>query len=297
MRLAAPSCVIPGTVAENADALAACVAAGAVPARGGGPRVPACPAASDAPFPGLAEIALCFFEAEACAAYGDDDLPPRLAALPFAWHAHLPVDLDWSRGGAAAADRARYVLDRASFLAPRAAVLHAPELPPELASELTRNPARDRAPDRAAPGHAAPRARSVAQLLADFARRWYARGGPPLLLENTASCDVACLGADFPATHGLGFCLDAGHLLGYAQHRLLASSLPERAALVHWSAPGPVAGRDRHLALDALTPAQAAVARALLARVPAGATHLLEVFSLEGVAASVACLARWAAAR
>lgn len=280
MRLAAPSCVIPGTVAENADALAACVTAcvatGAVPARGGGPRVPACPAASPAPFPQLAEIALCFFEAEACAAYGDDDLPPRLATLPFAWHAHLPVDLDWSRGGAAAADRARYVLDRASFLAPRAAVLHAPELPP---------------------GHAAPRARSVAQLLAGFARRWYARGGPPLLLENTASCDVACLGADFLATHGLGFCLDAGHLLGYAQHRLLASTLPERAALVHWSAPGPVAGRDRHLALDALTPAQGAVARALLARVPAGATHLLEVFSLEGVAASAACLARWAAAR
>lgn len=268
MRLAAPSCVIPGTVAENADALAACVTArvatGAVPARGG------------APFPGLVEIALCFFEAEACAAYGDDDLPPRLAALPFAWHAHLPVDLDWSRGGAAAADRARYVLDRASFLAPRAAVLHAPELPPD---------------------HAAPRARSVTPLLADFARRWYARGGPPLLLENTASCDVACLGADFLATHGLGFCLDAGHLLGYAQHRLLASTLPERAALVHWSAPGPVAGRDRHLALDALTPGQASVARALLVRVPPGATHLLEVFSLEGVAASAACLARWAAAR
>lgn len=289
MRLAAPSCVIPGTVAENADALAARVATGAVPARGG------------APFPELAEIALCFFEAEACAAYGDDDLPPRLASLPFAWHAHLPVDLDWSRGGAAAADRARYVLDRAAFLAPRAAVLHAPDFPPELTPELAPALAPELPPEpaagRAAPGHAAPRARNVAQLLADFARRWYARGGPPLLLENTASCDVACLGADFLATHGLGFCLDAGHLLGYAQRRLLASTLPERAALVHWSAPGPVAGRDRHLALDALTPEQADVARSLLARVPAGATHLLEVFSLEGVAASAACLARWAAAR
>ena len=40
-----------------------------------------------------AEVGLCFFETQACLAYEPADLPPELAALPLAWHVHLPVDL------------------------------------------------------------------------------------------------------------------------------------------------------------------------------------------------------------
>ena len=50
-RLAAPSFVLPGTVAENARFLSG--------------RVD--------------EMALCFFEAQACLKYGENDLPPDLA--------------------------------------------------------------------------------------------------------------------------------------------------------------------------------------------------------------------------
>ena len=56
--------------------------------------------------------------------------------------------------------------------------------------------------------------------------------------------------------------------------------------LVHWSAPGPAPGQDRHLPLTALTPEQQRTARALLRRLSPGAVHLLEVFDWAGVDAS-----------
>ena len=70
-RLAAPSFVLPGTVAENARFLSG--------------RVD--------------EMALCFFEAQACLKYGENDLPPDLAEPSesgrLRCHVHLPVDLPW----------------------------------------------------------------------------------------------------------------------------------------------------------------------------------------------------------
>ncbi|MDE7240477.1 cobamide remodeling phosphodiesterase CbiR [Desulfovibrio sp.] len=231
MKLAAPSLVLPGTVAENARFLAGRVE----------------------------EAGLCCFETAGCLAYTEADLPRDLAALPLRWHVHLPVDLPWGEGGEAAAAAALAVFGRVAYLSPRLAVLHPPtDCPADAAREA----------------------------LAAFGRRWRREAAPPLLLENIPGCQLTELGAAFLEGEGLGVCLDVGHLLGYAQAELLASGLPERARLVHWSAPGPHPGKDRHLPLPALTGGQGAVARALLRRISPGAAHLVEVFDWPGVEAS-----------
>lgn len=95
---AAPSCVVPGTVAENAHFLAGKVA----------------------------EIGLCFFETQPCLAYGVEDLPTGLKDLGFSWHVHLPVDLPWEVGGRAAAAVAVALMGKVAYLSPWAAVLHPP---------------------------------------------------------------------------------------------------------------------------------------------------------------------------
>lgn len=232
MKLAAPSFVFPGTVAENARFLAGKVA----------------------------EVGLCCFETAASLAYTDVDLPPDLAHLPLRWHLHLPVDLPWAEGGEAAAEAALAVLGKVRYLEPHLAVLHPPG---ELLAKET-----------------------MEQALAVFAQRWNESRGPGLLLENICGFQLAELGADFLDRHSLGVCLDVGHLLGYAQAELLASDLPERARLLHWSAPGPNQGQDRHLPLDALTREQQEVVKALWPRISPKAVHLLEVFHWEGVTAS-----------
>ena len=257
-RLAAPSFVIPAGVAENARFLAG----------------------------RIDEVGLCLFESRTCQAYDSGDLPPDLASLPLRWHVHLPVDLPWPQARSArkahparkAASTAAAVVARLMTLVPglvpRVAVLHPPQGPPALQRAL----------------------------LADFAKHWHhgtdeAHAPPalrriPLLLENVAHSDVACLGQDFLHDHGLGLCLDVGHLLGYAQETLLHSALPSQAAMLHWSAPG---NGDQHLPLTALTPAQRHIARCIMADAPCTATHLVEVFKWEGLAASLPVLAALAA--
>ena len=152
------------------------------------------------------EVALCLFEARSCLDYGEDDLPPALADLPLSWHVHLPVDLPWPRKKDADAVRvavelALRVFDRVARLRPWAAVLHAPKGSPVLQRFILRQ----------------------------AAACWQRRSSIPLLLENTDICDIAGLGRGFPAEHGLGFCLDVGHLMGYAQNALWASPLPAGA--------------------------------------------------------------------
>ena len=178
------------------------------------------------------------------------------------------MDLPWpSRHGtaaeaeaAAAADLALAVCAGAAYLHPGLAVLH---------------------PPAGSPAH-------KRRLLRAFAARWQARSRIPLLLENVDSCDVLELGKTFPADHGLGLCLDVGHLLGYAQDHLLNSELPETAALVHWSAPG---RKDQHLPLTEFTMRQRRTAAALMGRLPHTAVHLAEIFHWPGVAASLPVLA------
>ena len=220
------------------------------------------------------EVGLCLFETRGCLDYGPADLPASLAHLPLRWHAHLPVDLPWPASAAANATRpareaaqlALAVLDRVHTLVPQmtlqAAVLHPPEGSPALQRRM----------------------------LADFARFWHAQGqsAPPLLLENVAHSDVLCLGGDFLADHGLGLCLDVGHLLGYVQKGLLHSALPRQAAMLHWSAPG---NGDQHLPLTAFTPEQRHIAQGLMADAPPTATHMIEVFNWDGLSASLPVLA------
>lgn len=262
-RLAVPSFVLPGTVADNVRFLAG--------------RVD--------------EVALCFFESRGCLAYGPLDLPTNLlqeiAPHSMRFHLHLPDDLPWpeaapkptaskgskgskanSAGGASACagqavDTALAVFAKAAYLKPWAAVLHAPHGSPALQRPL----------------------------LMDFAKRWHAAVNVPLLLENIDRCDIVALGPNFTQDAGFGVCLDVGHLLGYGQQALDASRLPEEAVLIHWSAPG---RKDEHLPLTALTAQQGLAVLNIMARLPKTAVHVAEVFHWAGAAASLAVLAELA---
>ena len=233
LRIAAPSCVIPASVADNARFLSGRVE----------------------------EVGLCLFEAQSCLNYGVDDVPSSLAALPLTWHAHLPVDLPWEAGGAAAAAMALAVLHKVSFLKPHLAVLH----PPAHTASVHR-----------------------VQALKDFRVAWDKHGGIPLLLENIDICDLTDVPADLFSPTGYGVCLDMGHALGFQQHILLDtlledSALMQRVQLVHWSAPGQ---HDQHLPLTLWTQEQRATAQRVARALPQEAVHMIEVFHWAGVEAS-----------
>ena len=231
--IAAPSCVIPGTAAQNARFLAQ---------RSNGK---------------IQEIALCFFETQSSLAYTEGDLPETLAELPFSWHIHLPVDLPWHIGPEASVNCALRLVRKAEALAPRMAVLHAPDLPARKG------------------------------LLAAFAGLWHARCAVPLLLENVEDCDLidltqVIIDAEF------GVCLDLGHMLAYGQQRIVDTpDLVSRVQIAHWSAPG---GADRHLPLTRLTEEEKIAAQAAAAKLPDTTTHLLEIFDWDGVEESLALL-------
>ncbi len=223
------------------------------------------------------EVGLCLFEAEACLAYTDTDLPPALAGLPLSWHAHLPVDLDWGAGphgapGAGAARVCGLLMDRVAFLGARRAVLHPPT--PEQA--------------RAA-GFAG--TDGPARLLGVFLEEWTRQGRAPadLLLENIAGQDLADL-IPAIADGNCNVCLDMGHVLTYGQHRLPASAgLLRRVRMVHVHAPG---GMDRHRPLTELTAEEAAWAARVLPALPPDAVLTVEVFAWDGVRASLPVLDR-----
>lgn len=99
--LAAPSWVIPGTVAENCRFLAG----------------------------KLRHVTLMLFETEACLAYGPSDLDPGLASLGLSLSTHLPLDLDWSSGSDAVLDKVLGLVHKTAFLAPELHVLHPPTDP------------------------------------------------------------------------------------------------------------------------------------------------------------------------
>lgn len=98
LQLAAPSWVIPGTIAENCAFLQNKVA----------------------------EVALLFMEVKSCLAYTRADLPPELAALGLSFHVHLPADLPWENGGEAVAGICLGLMDKVAFAGARRAVLHPP---------------------------------------------------------------------------------------------------------------------------------------------------------------------------
>ena len=105
-RIAAPSFLIPGTVAENVAFLDTLVP----------------------------EIAVLLFQTDACLAYDERDLPSSLARMGVAWHLHLPLDLPWAEGPRTVWERIAALLDKTAFLTPWAFVLHPPRAGAELSA-------------------------------------------------------------------------------------------------------------------------------------------------------------------
>lgn len=229
--LAAPSCVFPAGVAENCALLA----------------------------PDYDEIALAFFQTDACLAYGEADLPVDLARLPVSWHMHLPLDLPWDEGVERVAGVILALRDKAAHLAPRRFVLHPPERPLTL--------------------------ESLARLLA-------AGGLPPerVLVENIRGRDLA---THWPVVRelNLGVCLDLGHMLVHGQEDFLdLPGLAGHLQMAHLNAPDP-AKPSRHASLEILDAAGLALCRRLLDLLPAGGVVLLELFNEAALSGSRRILA------
>lgn len=97
--IAAPSFVIPGTVADNAQALAGL-------------------------FP---EVGIVLFESKSCLEYDENDLPAALGKLDLRWHVHLPLDLPWHAGVDEVCRIISKLVSKVDYLSPRAYVLHPPQ--------------------------------------------------------------------------------------------------------------------------------------------------------------------------
>lgn len=97
IRLAAPSWVIPGTVADNCRYLAGKVD----------------------------EIGLLFFDAESCLNYTNTDLPESLLELGLSFHIHHPLELPWHRGRSVGR-LVGELASKAAYLDPGAHVIHPP---------------------------------------------------------------------------------------------------------------------------------------------------------------------------
>ncbi len=224
------------------------------------------------------EVGLCFFESKSCLAYTDEDLPLDLQALPLRWHVHLPMDLPWAVGshaqklnGQKAAQTALEVFAKAAHLAPRCAVLH----PPNFTNE-----------------------NEQVRLLQEFADVWYKKSKAPLLLENIQDDPLYTLPESLfqprPAGLGFGICLDIGHMLTFGQETILQhKGLLKRVRMVHWSAPGEEALRDRHASLHELSPKQVEIITDLMPHIPNECTHMIEVFRWKGIETSMPTLKRF----
>ncbi len=224
--VAAPSFVIPGAIPENCAYLE----------------------------PLVDEVALCFFETQACLAYEEADLPPHLAQHALTYHVHLPLDLPddphelrTSLIGLA---------NKAAFLAPRFYVLHPPPTEALLRTAVTA----------------------------------LTETGIPagdILLENIGTPPIAPL---LPLAYDLkmGFCLDIGHFLRLGERDILdEEKVLERTRCLHAYAPDP-AGSGRHHKLSQLDSSGVALLDDLLPRLRNLETVVLEVFDRYGFERSLA---------
>ena len=268
--LAAPSWVVPGTLAENCVFLATKVD----------------------------EVGLLFMESAACLAYGERDLPGLLADLPFSCHLHLPVDLPMDAPARAAAICAE-LLDKAAFLPvgghwrERAADTFFAGAPDDHGQAGKERPAM-----RAVlhpPAHDPADAGLAGRRLAAFAKAWLALGKPPscLLLENVRDNDLTELAGPV-REYGFGLCLDMGHILAYGQEKLLRrQDLLGRARMLHASAPGRGRRAGQHLPLTALDADGRRRAARICGSVPADAVVMLELFSWPHIEESLPLLRSW----
>lgn len=208
--------------------------------------------------PDYDEIALAFFETEACLAYGEADLPQGLAELPVSWHMHLPLDLPWEQGAARVAEVVLALRARAAHVNPTAFVLHPPETPGDLA---------------------------------ELARLLDGHGLEPrsLLVENIQGRDLARHWPVIEAAN-LGVCLDLGHMLVHGQEDFL--DLPGlfcRTHMLHLNAPDPQKP-SRHASLSQLDARGRALMARLLGAFAPGGTLVLELFNADALSDSLRVL-------
>lgn len=251
--LAAPSWVIPGTLAENCVFLAT--------------RVD--------------EVGLLFMESQSCLAYEEADLPSWLSDLPLRYHVHLPQDLPMHEPARAAAI-CHALLQKVDYLAGNGssarvkkskgitAVLHPPSHDP---AERTKA------------------ARLLENFLHHFTR--LGQRPERLLVENIAGNDLLHLqGVLREASMGvcmdLGHALAYGQ---YALLR--SSFFLESTGMLHLSAPGKGEAAGAHLPLAALDAEGHEAAARLCASVPPHATIMLELFSWQQIKDSFPFLLSW----
>jgi len=229
-RLAAPSFVLPAGVAENSRYLSRY-------------------------FP---EIALLFFETEACLAYGDEDLPPDLADLDCAWHVHMPLDLPWEKGLDTTWQKIDGLLAKAAYLAPHAYVLHPPPIP---------------------------------DVLGPLAARLRNRGVDPaqFLVENIRGHNLPPLWDEIVA-NGFSICLDIGHILAYGQQSLFElPGLWDRVRMLH------IYGAERkmkHCSLAELDEQGQALLQSMIKKTT-DVTITLELFDQAGLFTSLDLFGQW----
>lgn len=250
--IAAPSWLLPGTVAEN------------------------CAWVADNLQAHVSEVALMFLETEPCLAYSDEELlPPWLVRpepeepeededapepepAPLSFHVHLPLDLPWEQGLEKTWRKIEGLLARTARLTPRRYVLHPP-----------------------------PEGISLRMLAGHFA----AAGIEPrkVLLENVEGNDLTEIWPEVLES-GFGACVDLGHILLYGQYRMLAlPGLGKRVDMLHLSAPDP-ARPGQHLPLTELDDTGRLLLGSMLDALSPGATVTLEVFDIDGFSASLEAL-------
>jgi hypothetical protein len=228
--LAAPSFVIPAGAAENSRFLANY----------------------------FDEIALLFFETEACLSYTDDDLPKELASLPVSWHVHLPLDLPWQDGLDMVWQKITGLMEKAAYLRPHVWVLHPPTEP---------------------------------DMLVPLAARFRKAGIDPadILLENVDETDLAALWPE-AREGGYSTCLDLGHILAYGQHSVLElDGVWDTVRMLHVYAP---VNGGRHTGLGHLDIEDRKILREMLAAFK-GEVVTLEVFNEAELFQSVELFDDW----
>lgn len=208
--------------------------------------------------------ASCFFQTDASLAYTEDDLPAWLPDLPLTYHVHLPLDLPWLDGAGAGWEKIVALVQKSSFLSPRAFVLHPPDGP------------------------------AWPDCLRRLAERLPEAGLVPsnILLENTRENDLTAIW-DEAGRLGFGVCLDLGHLLAYHQKGLLGMpGLWERTRMIHAYAPDlapdGTAASGRHLSLGLLDEAGRDLLALAMSSASGEATLMIELFQPEPFLESLA---------
>lgn len=203
--------------------------------------------------PVVQEIGLMLLETKSCLDYDEEDLPPTLNSLGLSFHAHLPLDLSWAQGAEVVAHNLCALERKIAFLHPWGYVLHPPH-PDDLEALLCLRP--------------------------DLKNM--------LCLENIYGQDLSVLWPLIRA-HGLGVCLDLGHLVSYNQYHLLRQpSIFEHVRILH------VYGGESshgHLGLEQLPDPE--LLRQILTDLTQPCTVVVEVFEMQELRRSLALLRSW----